>query len=147
MKSKTTVLRSRAHILIAEDDAAVAKIVAQAVREIGFRTHWAKDGVKAINWIFLEKPTAVILDLTLPRLDGAEICSLVRKTQEVRNTPIIVLSGHADTDDKLRMFELGADDYVTKPFSVAELVARLDAVLKRSLYLRPHMLFTASVGR
>lgn len=143
MKSNSP-FKDRSKILIAEDDRDIARNVADALREVGFDTHWIKDGVDAINWIFSSKPRAIILDLTLPRLGGVQICSLVRKTEGVSATPIVVISGQNDTEAKLRLFDVGADDYVTKPFRVEELIARLDAVLTRSTRFRPRTLTAAN---
>lgn len=87
------------------------------------------DGSEAIDVFRQEKPTVVILDINLPGKNGVEICREIRTTS---NTPIIVLSARESEDDKVTLLELGADDYVSKPFSSRELVARIQAVIKRS---------------
>jgi DNA-binding response OmpR family regulator len=75
------------------------------------------------------KPGLVILDVTLPRLRGDEICAMVRSSASLGHTPIIIISGQGTVESKLRLFEVGADDYVTKPFSMSELLARVESVL------------------
>ena len=122
----------RPMIVIAEDDDAIAYVIKTALTSAGFRTRRVYDGIEAINVILDTRPDAVVLDLDLPRLQGAEICSMVRKSRAVRHTPIVVISGHDEMGERLEIFELGADDFVTKPFSVAEMVARVKAVMHRA---------------
>lgn len=122
----------RQTIVIAEDDDAIAFVIKTALTGAGFRTLRVRDGIEAINVILDKRPDAVVLDLDLPRLQGAEICSMIRKSRAVRHTPIVVISGHGEVGDRLEIFELGADDFVTKPFSVAEMIARVKAVMHRA---------------
>ena len=131
MRSKAPRTRKK-FLLIAEDDEAIGTLVCEALHEAGFKTHWVKDGIEAINFVLESRPDAVVLDLVLPRLNGFEICGMVRKSRAIQWTPIIVMSGRAEHCDKMQAFELGADDYVTKPFRIEELVARIDAVLHRN---------------
>jgi CheY-like chemotaxis protein len=132
------VKKSRLHsprrrtVLIAEDDEVIGRIVMCALQKEGFRPQLVTDGIAAINLILDRKPDLIVLDMILPRLQGADICAMIRKSRPVRHTPIIVISGCADLADKLQTFNLGADDYVTKPFSADELVARVEAVWQRS---------------
>ena len=118
-------------LLIAENDEYIGPLVVGGLKDAGYRTHWVKDGVSALNYILESKPDGVVLDLVLPKLHGFEICAMMRKSQATMDTPIIVISGLSGELDKLQAFDLGADDYVTKPFSIEELVARVDAVLHR----------------
>ncbi len=127
VETKKTVKR----ILVAEDDKVISRLVAEAVIYAGFQAKCISDGIDALNYILESKPDAIVLDLVLPRLQGFEICSMVRKSPTVKHTPIVVMSGRVGKDDKLKAFELGADDYVTKPFQVEELVARIEAALHR----------------
>jgi two-component system KDP operon response regulator KdpE len=122
----------RKKILIAEDDPLLSRIVAQTLEERGFVTHVAADGVEAINFILLSKPDLILLDLELPRLQGSQICGMLSHSDAARQIPVIVISGRAETVNKLHLFELGVDDYVTKPFVMAELLARISAVLERA---------------
>jgi len=131
MKSKTARKRSKI-LLVAEDDEAIGEMVCEALKQAGFKTRWVKDGIEALNYVLESRPDGIILDLILPRLNGFEVCSMVRKSRAVQWTPIIIMSGRTEHDDKMQAFELGADDYVSKPFRVEELIARIEAVLFRN---------------
>lgn len=131
MLTKATRARSK-HLLIVEDDEANGELVCEALKDAGFKTHWVRDGIDALNYILESRPDAIVLDLLLPRLNGFEICGMVRKSRSVQWTPIIMMSGRVEHDDKMQAFELGADDYVSKPFRLEELVARVEAVLHRN---------------
>ena len=131
MKSKTVRKRSKT-LLVAEDDEAISEMVCEALKEAGFKTHRVRDGIEALNYVLESRPDGIILDLILPRLNGFEICGMVRKSRAVQWTPIIIMSGRTEHDDKMQAFELGADDYVSKPFRIEELIARVEAVLFRN---------------
>ena len=115
-------------ILIVEDDAKTAASVDMYLRHAGFRTDVARSGPDALDKARDGKPDLVILDLMLPGLGGLEVCAALRAES---NVPIIMLTARSTEDDKLRGLEIGADDYVTKPFSPRELVARVRVVLRR----------------
>src|ERR1043166_8161374 len=119
-------------ILIVEDDEGMSVMVAEALGDRGYKTSQVHDGIEAINTILANKPDLVVLDLALPRLSGYDVCSMVRKSEPVRKTPIVVMSGRGNVDDRLEAFAGGADDYVTKPFELSERVARVEAVMMRS---------------
>ena len=119
-------------ILIVEDDEGMSMMVAEALGDRGYKTSQVHDGIEAINTILANKPDLVVLDLALPRLSGYEVCSMVRRSEPVSKTPIVVMSGRGNVDDRLEAFAVGADDYVTKPFELNELVARVEAVMMRS---------------
>jgi DNA-binding response OmpR family regulator len=131
MKSRLNSIRSKT-VLLAEDDDAITQIVVAALEGEGFRIQCVSDGIAAINTILETRPDVILLDLMLPQLDGYNICRMVRKADSVHHTPILVISGRASVEDRLRAFEVGADDYVTKPFDLEELLARVEAVLLRS---------------
>ena len=131
MRSKATRARSKV-LLIVEDDEAAGELVCEALHDAGFKTHWVKDGIDALNYILESRPDGIVLDLLLPRLNGFEICGMVRKSRSIQWTPIIMMSGRVEHHDKMQAFELGADDYVSKPFRLEELVARVEAVLNRN---------------
>ena len=131
MKSRTPSAR-RKTLLVAEDDETTGELVCEALQAAGYKTHWAKDGIDALNYILESRPDGVVLDLVLPKLNGYEICGMVRKSQAIQWTPIVIMSGCVEHRDKMQAFELGADDYVTKPFRIEELLARVDAVLHRN---------------
>ena len=123
--------RSAKIVLIAEDDKVIGRLIAEAVKYAGFQAKCITDGIDALNFILESKPDVIVLDLILPRLQGFEICSMIRKSPTVKHTPVVVISGRVSKDDKLKAFELGADDYVTKPFQIEELIARIEAAMQR----------------
>jgi DNA-binding response OmpR family regulator len=143
MRSKSAHSQKK-HVLVVEDEEAAGEVVCEALKGAGFKTHWVRDGIDALNYILESRPDAVVLDLLLPRLNGYEICGMVRKSRSVQWTPIIVMSGRVEHDDKMQAFELGADDYVSKPFRAEELVARVEAVLHRNAGLNEPTLYAGS---
>lgn len=120
-------------ILVVEDDPAVARLIDHRLSQEGYRVVTAPDGEQGLRLFESVRPDLVILDLILPKIDGYEVCRIMRKSSMV---PIIVVSAKGDEVDKLVGFRMGADDYVTKPFSVAELAMRVGAVLRRCEGLR-----------
>ena len=119
----------RERILVVEDEATVAEVVARYLRHEGQEVRVVHDGRAALAAFEAFEPDLIVLDLMLPGLDGMEVC---RRVRAVAQTPIIMLTARGDEPDRLRGLEIGADDYVTKPFSPRELVARIRAVLRRS---------------
>ncbi len=115
-------------ILIVEDEPNIVDLVALYLQREGFDTVAAYDGVEGLVAVKREQPDLVILDLMLPELDGWEVCRRLRQENDI---PIIMLTARGDDVDKIVGLELGADDYVTKPFNPRELVARVKAVLRR----------------
>jgi DNA-binding response OmpR family regulator len=115
-------------ILIVDDDAKTTDLVAHYLKNEGFLSVCAKDGPSALRLVKEKSPTLIILDIMLPGLDGWEVCKEIRKSSTV---PIIMLSGRTETIDRVMGLSLGADDYLTKPFSSHELIARIKAVLRR----------------
>lgn len=116
-------------ILIIDDEPKIVEAVAAYLENSGYETFSAFDGEKALDFINKIKPDLVILDLMLPKISGEEICKTIRKTSRI---PIIMLTAKVDEDDKITGLNIGADDYVTKPFSPRELVARVNSLLRRS---------------
>jgi DNA-binding response OmpR family regulator len=116
-------------VLIVEDDLALADIVAFTMRRAGFEILMVHDGQSALEAWQAESPDLIILDLNLPKLDGLAICRHVRAQAD---TPIIILTVRGEEDDVVRGLELGADDYIVKPFSPRQLVARAKALLRRA---------------
>src|SRR6476646_7552173 len=119
-----------AKILLIEDDRATRKALQQLLEPEGFLVESAQDGAQGLAAFRATKPDFVILDLRMPKMNGQEVCRQIRKESE--EVPIIILTGSADEIDRVVLLELGADDYVTKPFSPKELLARVRAVLRRS---------------
>ena len=116
-------------ILIVEDDPHVQRILTRLFEADGYRVKVCGDGQSALNALWKETPTAVILDLVLPVLSGKDVCREIRR--ESPYPAIIVVSGLTDEIDKILLLELGADDFVTKPFSSIELLARVKAAIRR----------------
>lgn len=126
----------KARVLVVDDEPKIAQVVGAYLEADGFEVTLAHDGVSALRIFELESPDLVVLDLMLPGLDGKEFCRRVRQGRAGGSgsvwTPIIMLTARTEEADRLIGLELGADDYVTKPFSPRELVARVKAVLKRT---------------
>ena len=116
-------------LLLVEDDASIREVAAIGLKAVGFRVATAVDGRQALTTILAERFDAVILDVMLPSLDGFEVCREVRKSSSV---PILMLTARSDTIDVVVGLESGADDYVTKPFEMPELLARVRALLRRA---------------
>ncbi len=119
-------------ILIVDDEKALVSLVSLHVKTAGYEVLVANDGWTAIDMCKRDKPDLVILDLMLPKLNGWEVCRRIREDDAIKNTAVLMLSARGETDDKVRGFDVGADDYVTKPFSPRELVARVNRILARS---------------
>jgi two-component system alkaline phosphatase synthesis response regulator PhoP len=118
-------------ILIVDDEEDIAELVSYNLTKDGFVTVKAHGGEAALRKIRLEKPDLLILDLMLPGMSGLDICKAVRSNPQTASLPIIMLTAKADEVDKIIGLEIGADDYMTKPFSVKELVARVRSILRR----------------
>lgn len=116
-------------IHIVEDEVEIAELIRDYLEDEGFRVNHSIDGQSGLEKFQAEKPDLVILDLMLPKMDGFEVCRLLRKDSEI---PVIILSSKNTDMDKVLALGIGADDYVTKPFSPIELVARIKAHLRRS---------------
>lgn len=119
-------------ILIVDDEAHIRELIKFNLEKNGFRTLQAADGKEALQLAKERKVDLIILDLMIPIMDGFEVCKEVRKDSTIGNTPIIMLTAKSEEIDKILGLELGADDYMTKPFSVRELVARVKAQLRRN---------------
>lgn len=120
----------RGTVLVVDDEATITEVVSRYLQRAGYRPVIASDGVQAIDAVGRESPDLVVLDVMLPRIDGLEVMRRLREAGHDR-LPIILLTAKGDESDRIVGLRLGADDYVVKPFSPAELVARIDAVLRR----------------
>ncbi len=116
-------------ILMIDDDEVLVRLTELNLTKAGYRLVSAGHGITGLQMLESEKPDLVLLDITMPKLNGWETCRLIR---EVSDVPIIVITGNDDEMDKARGLDLGADDYVTKPFGMVELQARIRAVLRRA---------------
>ncbi len=122
---------AKTRILIVEDEEALATLLDYNLAKEGFDVSVAADGEEAILKIEEETPDLVVLDWMLPKVSGIEVCRRLRAKPETRNLPIIMLTARSEEADRIRGLETGADDYLTKPFSTNELIARVRAVLRR----------------
>ena len=120
---------SKNRILIVDDDENICELLRLYLEKDGFETFVASDGEQAVEYASKYSPSLILLDIMLPKLDGWQVCREIRKTS---NTPIIMLTAKGETFDKILGLELGADDYVSKPFDAKEVIARVKAVLRRS---------------
>ena len=117
-------------ILIVDDEKNIADIIAFNLKKEGYQVITAGDGEEGVKMAFEENPDLILLDIMMPKMDGYEAC---KKIREKKNTPIIMLTARAEELDKVLGLELGADDYVTKPFGVRELMARVKANLRKTV--------------
>lgn len=118
-------------ILVVDDEAHIRELVRFNLEKEGYTVIEAIDGTTALKAVRLEKPDLVVLDLMLPVVDGLEVCRALKKDAELNGIPVIMLTAKAEEIDKVLGLEMGADDYLTKPFSPRELLARIKAVLRR----------------
>jgi two-component system response regulator ResD len=121
----------RGSVLVVDDEPTIAEVVARYLDRAGYETRIAGDGLQAIEMAGAQRPDLVVLDLMLPGLDGLEVMRRLRDADDGRHLAVILLTAKGDESDRVIGLRLGADDYVVKPFSPAELVARVDAVLRR----------------
>jgi two-component system, OmpR family, alkaline phosphatase synthesis response regulator PhoP len=116
-------------VLVVEDEASIASFVAAYLKNAGYAVRTTASGAEALKLVESEKPSLVVLDLMLPDVDGVEVCKRIRQNSEL---PVLMLTARDEDVDKIIGLEVGADDYMTKPFNPRELVARVRAILRRS---------------
>jgi len=116
-------------VLIVDDELSIIKFLRANLEARGYEVLAAMDGIDAIHVFEMEQPDILILDIMMPKMDGFEVC---RRLREWSQTPMIMLSAKGDESDKVKCLDLGADDYITKPFGAGELIARVRAVLRRT---------------
>lgn len=119
------------HILIIEDEEHIVELIKFNLENNGYKVSFALDGQKGLELIENEQPDLVLLDLMLPKVDGIDICNRVKNNKNLKDIPIIMLTAKSGETDKIIGLEIGADDYITKPFSVRELLARIKVILRR----------------
>lgn len=124
-------IESEKLILIIEDEADLSKLLEFHLQHHGFETLVARDGMAGLNEAIQRTPDLVILDLMLPKIHGLEVCRMLRSSPATRQIPILILSALHTTATKIRGLDMGADDYMTKPFEFAELISRVNALLRR----------------
>jgi two-component system phosphate regulon response regulator PhoB len=123
---------SAPRILVIEDESSLVELLRYNLEREGFRVTSANDGEEGLVRLAEEKPDLLVLDWMLPHVSGIEICRQVRRRSELRDLPVIMLTARGEESDRIRGLDVGADDYVTKPFSPAELAARIRALLRRT---------------
>ncbi|MDH4161985.1 MAG: response regulator [Nitrospirota bacterium] len=120
-------------ILVVDDEPDIRSLLEYNLKKAGYRVSSAADGEDALSILRTGNIDLIILDLMLPGLNGLEICQIIRQNPKMRDIPVIMLTARGEEEDRVRGLETGADDYLTKPFSPRELMARVKAVLRRSL--------------
>jgi two-component system phosphate regulon response regulator PhoB len=125
--------RTRQRILIVDDEPDIVQVLDFALKQAGFDTVTAGDASQALARVREAQPDLVILDLMLPDMPGTEVCRQLKSSARTGGLPVIILTARGDEVDRVVGFELGADDYITKPFSVREVVLRVKAILRRNL--------------
>ncbi len=121
-------------ILIVEDEPDILELLSYNLRQAGFEITTAEDGEVALRLAEQNPPNLVVLDLMLPGMDGLELCRLLKQREALRRVPVLMLTAKSEEVDRIVGLELGADDYVTKPFSPRELVLRIKAILRRAAH-------------
>ncbi|MBP7241361.1 phosphate regulon transcriptional regulator PhoB [Amaricoccus sp.] len=121
-----------AKVLVVEDDEAISHLLAYNLEKEGFSVAAVADGDDALTAVDEQSPDLVLMDWMLPNVSGVELCRRLRMRTETREIPVILLTARGEEEDRVRGLDVGADDYVTKPFSMSELVARVRAVLRRT---------------
>ena len=119
------------NVLVVEDEDALATLLQYNLEKEGYDVRLAPDGEEALTAVDERAPDLVVLDWMLPKVSGVEVCRRIRSRPSTRNLPVIMLTARAEESDRIRGLDTGADDYLTKPFSMAELTARIRAVLRR----------------
>ncbi len=124
--------RLKAHILVVEDEDDIVTLLRYTLEREGFRVSAATNGEEALLLCREQMPDLVLLDWMLPLLSGSDVCRQLRRTDETAEIPVIMLTARGEETDRVRGLDAGADDYITKPFSLVEVVARIRAVLRRT---------------
>ena len=121
-----------AHVFIAEDETSIISLLKYNLEKEGHKVDYCENGEDALKQIKLKHPDLILMDWMLPDLSGVDICKNLKKDKKFNDIPIIMLTAKGEEEDKLKAFETGADDYVTKPFSQKELNARIKSLLRRA---------------
>ena len=121
-------------LLIIEDDSSLVKALELYFSRVGYQVSIAENGLEGLQRLYSERPNIVILDIAMPKMDGWEVC---RRIRELSDVPVVILTARVQENERVRGLKLGADDYVVKPFSLKELEARVEAVLRRARATRP----------
>jgi CheY-like chemotaxis protein len=119
-------------ILIADDDAKLLALLTSSLKKSGYETTEALDGEAALEQVKQEKPDLILADITMPKIDGFELCKLIRENPDTADIPFIFLTAKGELNDRVKGLNLGADDYISKPFHISEVTARIKSILQRS---------------
>ena len=122
---------SQPHILIIEDEEHIVELIKFNLESNGYKVSYAFNGRDGLKRVEMEKPDLVLLDLMLPEVDGIDVCNKIKNNREIKQIPIIMLTAKSSETDKIIGLEIGADDYITKPFSIRELLTRIKVILRR----------------
>jgi two-component system phosphate regulon response regulator PhoB len=122
-------MKDRRLIVVAEDETDAALLLEYHLHRAGYRTVWAADGLTALNAAFERKPALLLLDWMMPKLDGLQVCRLLKSSPITRQIPVVLVTARGMPEDKLKGFGHGADDYLTKPYEMPELLARMARLL------------------
>ena len=133
-------METKKTILVVEDDKSLLPMITYNIEKNGFQVKSATNGEDALLLIKEEIPSLAIFDWMIPEPNGLELCKILRRKQETSNLPIIMLTAREEEEDRIRGLEYGADDYISKPFSPAELIARIKALIRRSTSTQNHIL-------
>ena len=133
-------METKKTILVVEDDKSLLPMITYNIEKNGFLVKSATNGEDALLLIKEEIPSLAIFDWMIPEPNGLELCKILRRKQETSNLPIIMLTAREEEEDRIRGLEYGADDYISKPFSPAELIARIKALIRRSTSTQNHIL-------
>jgi phosphate regulon transcriptional regulator PhoB len=133
-------------ILVIEDENDIVELLTYNLNKEGFNVDFSFDGETALNKINSNEYDLIILDLMLPGIQGLDLCKIIRNNPRTKNLPIIMLTAKSEDVDKIIGLEIGADDYITKPFNVRELIARIKAILRRVSYVKLQETISTSIG-
>jgi two-component system alkaline phosphatase synthesis response regulator PhoP len=128
---------SQPHILIIEGEEHIVELIKFNLESNGYKVSYAFNGRDGIKRVEMEKPDLVLLDLMLPEVDGIDVCNRIKNNRELKQIPIIMLTAKSSETDKIIGLEIGADDYITKPFSIRELLTRIKVILRRYQNTQP----------
>ena len=133
MTESSTFIPSKHSILVIDDELDLCELIEFQLQNAGFQTSVLSNPLEAIGYARDFQPDLIILDVMMPELDGLRLCSMLKVDSQLKDVPILFLTARSDTDERVKGFERGADDYLTKPFDNRELIARSKAILTRTL--------------
>ena len=133
MTDSSTFIPAKKSILIIDDEKDICELIEFRLKKEGYLVNWTSNSLEAIGKARDFNPDLILLDIMMPEIDGLRLCSMIKVDSQLKNTPIIFLTARTEVEDRIKGFERGADDYITKPFDKRELIARVNAILSRTL--------------